>query len=317
MLRNWQSPIAKQFRSSILDGTYKYCDHKVCPKLSQLLNTDTIPDNFVTREEFERQFNITSVEDLENYQGLPETILFGFDRSCNLQCPSCRVNLVTNDSADSEDFKLKYFLLKSIEEKFSASLKKILVTGSGDPFYSKIYRDYLIHFDIAKYPKLQAIKIITNGNLLDEKMWDSLACRNFIKEIEISIDAGSKYTYEKVTRLNGRWERLLENIRFLSQRTTVNIMEFSMVVSKNNYKEMELFYHLIEQLCGNSSAQIYINYRQIVYWSAGAYTPEAIKDLSVFHESHPDFEDFLMELRKIHNKPRVTHNFHHLLVDNT
>jgi MoaA/NifB/PqqE/SkfB family radical SAM enzyme len=90
-----------------------------------------------------------------------------------------------------------------------------MVTGSGDPFYSKIYRDYLLNFDITKYPKLEQLQIITNGNLLDEPLWKKMKATPYIKTIEISIDAATKETYEKKTRWNGQWDRLIENLKLL------------------------------------------------------------------------------------------------------
>lgn len=313
LLKNWQSPVAKDIRRSVMDGTYRHCDHKVCPSLSQLINTDVVPKNFLTKEQIGIDFGIQSNEDVDSFQGLPETALFGFDRSCNLKCPSCRPEMVQNSQPDSEDSKIKSFILESIEDKFSPSLKSIIVTGSGDPFYSRIFRDYLINFDASKYPNLKSIKVVSNGNLLNEKMWNSLKAREFINDIEISIDAGTQHTYENVTRLNGRWERLIENITFLSQQSTIEEMTLSMVVSKNNYQEMATFYELISGIFANSTIKYQINFRQIVYWSAGAYSEQEIRAISVFETDHADHDLFLQEIRKVGDKPFVSHNFHHLL----
>jgi MoaA/NifB/PqqE/SkfB family radical SAM enzyme len=312
LLKNWQSETAKDIRRSVTDGSYRHCNQKVCPSLSQLINTDVVPENFLTKEQIEKEYAIKSPEDAENFKGLPKTILYGFDRSCNLKCPSCRPEVVPNSPVESADFKLKSFLLDSIESKFSSSLQQIIVTGSGDPFYSRIFRDYLINFDASKYPNLENIKIVTNGNLLTEKMWNSLKARDRIKNIEISIDAGTEHTYEKVTRLNGRWKNLIENITFLSQQQKIEEMTLSMVVSKNNYKEIAIFYDLISGIFAHAKAKIQINYRQIVYWSAGAYSEDEIRDLSVFEKSHPEHKFFLDEIKKVKDKPLVSHNFHHL-----
>jgi len=173
LLSNWESSIAQDIRRSVIDGTYDHCDHKVCPSLSNLINTGKQPNNFITKENFEKTTGIYSIEDLHKFKGRPEEILFGFDRSCNLKCPSCRDRLVPNDEIGSEDYKHKKFLLEQIETNFSQSVKKLLITGSGDPFYSKIYRDYLVNFDISKYPNLEQIQRtnIIHGHQLLRDVW--------------------------------------------------------------------------------------------------------------------------------------------------
>lgn len=307
--KNWFSPQAIDIRKSVTDGTYRHCNHKVCPSLSELINTGEKPRDFITIEEFNEKY------DLENYKGLPEQILFGFDRSCNLKCPSCRSDFVPNDDLESNEHKLKEYLIRAIENNFSQSANMIMITGSGDPFYSKLYRDYLINFDKTKYPNLDKIHIITNGVLLSEKMWNKLNAKEFIKTIEISIDAGTKETYENITRLNGNWDSLIENLKFLSNITTIDHITCSMVVSRHNYKEMKCFYDLILNIFEHSSFTLSINYRQIVHWGTGAYAIQDINNMSIFDRTHPELPQFLTELQKIHLQPRVNHNFHHLISD--
>lgn len=315
LLENWQGPTVTDIRKSVLDGTYRHCDHKICPALSKLINTNEVPGEFISKEDFEKTFNITSLEDVESYAGMPEYILFGFDRSCNLKCPSCRLEQVPNYDLESPAHKRKEYLLNQIETKFASNVKRLMITGSGDPFYSKLYRNYLINFDPKKYPKLEEIQIITNGNLLNEKMWMSLGARPFITRMEISVDAGTKNTYENITRLNGDWDRLIANMKFLSTQHTIKDFVISMVVSEHNFTEMETFYQVFTEIFKESPINLFLHYRQHVYWETGAYTPEQVKEIAVFEPDHPKFNEFMGELLKVHNRPFVGHNFHHLLVN--
>lgn len=313
LLKNWNSTAIQEVRKSVIDGSYRHCNHKVCPALSSLINTGQPPPILMEKQAFEHTYNIRSLEDVENFSRLPEEILFGFDRSCNLKCPSCRNEFVANDDIDSEEHKRKLVLLTKIEESFAPSLKKIMITGSGDPFYSKIYRDYLINFNESLYPNLECIQVITNGVLLNEKMWNSLQSKKYIKVVEISIDAGSKDTYENITRLNGDWDKLIENIKFLSTQNSIVHMTFSMVVSQYNYKEMLQLYNIISDIFKDSTVGFDIHYRQHVFWEIGKYTLKEVSDISVFEPIHPLFNDFILELKKICNLEKVNHNFHHLL----
>jgi wyosine [tRNA(Phe)-imidazoG37] synthetase (radical SAM superfamily) len=313
LLESWNSYLAKDIRKSVLDGSYKFCDSKVCPSLNQLINTGEAWYNFLTHEEFAKKFNIQTVEDVDSFTGLPTYILFGFDRSCNLKCPSCRVDVVKNDDVDSPAYLQKKNILETIENDFSKSLEFMMITGSGDPFYSNIFRDYLINFDESKYPNLQDIFLITNANLLNETMWNKLKCKKFIRGMEISIDAGTQETYEKVTRLKGRWDKLLENLRFISTIKSLHNLTLSMVVSELNYKEMKLFYAIMADIFQYSTFKVQINYRQMVHWGTSAYSVERVRELAIFDTDHPNHKDFIYELKKIHGLDMVTHNFHHLV----
>jgi MoaA/NifB/PqqE/SkfB family radical SAM enzyme len=226
------------------------------------------------------------------------------------------ISLIPNDNLESPQHNAKLHLLKSIEDNFASNLKRIMITGSGDPFYSKIYRDYLINFDISKYPNLEQLQIITNGNLLDEKLWNQMKASPYIKTIEVSIDAATKDTYENKTRLNGNWDRLIKNLKFLSNVDTIGWFIVSMVVSKHNYKEMFAFYELVTNIFKDSTFHLDINYRQLVDW--GTYDSDTLKELQVFNEEHELFPEFLEELNKINNHTLVNnkicigHNFNHL-----
>jgi hypothetical protein len=137
--------------------------------------------------------------------------------------------------------------------------------------------------------------------------------KKYIKVVEISIDAGSKDTYENITRLNGDWDKLIENIKFLSTQNSIVHMTFSMVVSQYNYKEMLQLYNIISGIFKDSTVGFDIHYRQHVFWEIGKYTLKEVSDISVFEPMHPLFNDFILELKKICNLEKVNHNFHHLL----
>lgn len=310
---SWTSESAIDIRKSVLDGSYKYCNDKVCPPLNLLLNSDEVPGIFVEIDEFKKTHNIQTLDDVNDMETTPEHVLFGFDRSCNFRCPSCRSELVPNDDENSPKLLEKLETLRQIENNFAKGIKSISITGSGDPFYSKIYRNYLINFDETKYPNLEEIKIITNGRLLTEQMWNNLSAKKFIKKLEISIDAGTKYTYENITRLGGDWDILINNLKFISTIETIEKFTASFVVSELNYLEMEIFYNLILDIFKDSHIFYTIFFTQHVHWGDGKYTKEEVEKISVFNDSHIFFDSFLNELKKVHNKKHVQHNFHHLI----
>ena len=325
ILTNWHSDLANDVRSAVLDGSYSKCNHTVCPSLTELKNTqhnytdETIQLHgmtFIRKDKVKDYFDIEDENDVSNFKKPPKNLMMGFDRSCNLKCPSCRTDVIPNPETDSNEYNILQNIMYDIETNLGSGLQKMLITGSGDPVYSKIYRDFLINFDKDKYPKLHTIHLITNGVLLDEKMWKSFKANPVIRVLEISLDAGNKETYENTVRLNGDWDKLLSNIEYLLKQKTIYVFYFSMVVSEYNYKEMEQMHNLIMDMVKNIGVnehqKVTIMYRQILFTRA-KYTIQDINNISVFDKSHPKFEDFKKELMKVHNKPNVTHNFSHLL----
>jgi len=314
----WNDKTINKVRKSVLDGSYKYCDKDVCPSLNRLLNTGiNNPDKsnksspLVHKDTFLKHYPIDDISDIDNFDSGCKHILFGFDRSCNLKCPSCRSCLVINDKIDSESYIKKLNILNTIESKLANTIESILITGSGDPFYSNLYRNYLINFNKSKYPKLKEIKIITNGIMLDGKLWNSLKSKEYIKSIEVSIDAGTQKTYENITRLNGNWDRLINNLNFLSTIKTVNKFHLSFVVSELNYMEMSIFYDKMANIFKGLNYEVV--FRQHIYWESGNYTKSEVDDISIFTPTHNKHIHFLEELHKVLLNPFVNHNFHHLI----
>jgi sulfatase maturation enzyme AslB (radical SAM superfamily) len=301
----WNGPIANKIRQSVLDGTYEFCNHKLCPELSKF-SSGKIPDKFIHKNDF-----------CKTESPVPREILYGQDRSCNLKCPSCRPNVIPNEPVHSTRHRIKQTIQNEIEESFGQGIQKILMTGSGDPIYSKIYRDFLINFDKTKYPNLESIQLVTNGVLLTEKMWNSFNCQEYIDMLDISFDAGTKETYENVTRLGGDWDKLIENVEYLaSLNDKKRWFIFSYVVSEYNYKEMYQLYKIIQTIfeSRNGKNRWDVNYRQHVYWGSGAYTYDEVQRISVFNHTHPEHKNFLKEISKINKLSHASHNFHHLLV---
>lgn len=303
----WLGDRVEKIRNSILDGSYRYCDHKVCPDLNAVIS-----GKFKQETEY---FKLRSAETMPSIPKL-ETVLYGQDRSCNLKCPSCRTSIIPNNNEKSKEHKIKQRIQNDIEEYFGDTIRKVIMTGSGDPIYSKLYRNFLINYDKNVYPSLKEIQLVSNGVLLDENMWNSFKCTDIINQIEISIDAGKKETYENVTRIGGDWDRMIKNITYLLNLTDVpRTMIFSFVVSSLNYKEMNIFVNLMNDISIGSIHDVTVSFRRIIHWESGVYSKDEIKSMSVFEPGHEKHDDFLQELYMIDKISNVSHNFHDIIND--
>ena len=294
---NFYSDKSNQIRESILDGSYKYCDEVQCPYLASIKNGKPLGTKFK----------------LKSAHPVPDPHLsilnMCFDRSCNLQCPTCRnelINYLGNDRIKVEN------KLKIIEEKFSATLQTLYLSGTADPFYSKSFRQFLINFDPTKYRLLRNIHLHTNGLLWTENLWNKMKnIHKYVKSCEVSIDAATKNTYENKVRIGGNWNELLERLDFIINIQTIKSFTFSFVVQDSNFREMEDFCKLIYSLNKNQEKKINIFFNNIDNW--GTYTQEQFDKKNVSKSTHPLHNEFLKYLYKIDSLPFTSHNLQHLI----
>jgi len=299
--QNFNSEKSQEIRKSILDGSYKFCDENQCPHLSGLKQNKFIDNRFVlkTKESLQRYNPISNIN----------MVNFCFDRSCNLQCPSCRSELINYLGKDRNSVDEK---LRQVNEEISPTIKRLYLSGSADPFFSKSFRQFLIEFDPRRYPKMKRIHIHTNGILWTEQLWERMkSVHPFVKSCEISIDAATQDTYENKTRIGGKWETLLKQLDFIINIPTINSYIFSFVVQDSNYKEMYDFSQLINNLNWKNKKSYNIFFNHITNW--GTYSEEQYQIKDVSNSYNKLHNDFLKELDRLKNVNNVTHNFNHLI----
>ena len=288
----WTSPEADDIRESVLDGSYRYCDHQHCPALHQLVDIgpkgkikplyrrDEIPDD-----------SLRYIQEWREGRHTPKTIQFAFDQSCNLKCPSCRFDMIMYNSKQIKKVKEDILL---IEEQYGATTEVLYITPSGDPFISVAYRDFLRTFDPKKWPSLKSIHLHTNATYWTKKMWESMPnVHPYVKSCEISIDAATKDTYENKTRLNGNWDELMENCDFIYTIPDLKLIKVSFVMQQKNYKEINQFYHLMISKF-KEKASIY--YGKITNW--GTFTEEQFLKEQIWNSEHPEHQEFVKEIQR-------------------
>lgn len=239
--------ISKQFQSlrkNIYDNHFSQsCDLKLCHNLlmaktweeKDLIN-QSFPDSFINELKQKKTKLSTG----------PYKIILSDNGRCNLNCIMCYRSLLKDD----DQFSIKLF--KEIIPEFLKDQPKrkliIKLTGNGDPFFRKEVKEFLQSFDNKKYPFV-SFDILTNGILLTPETWQTIS-HNHINEINVSLDAACKKTYEKI-RKGGDWEKLMENLKFISRlrkKRKINYFYINMVVMKSNFKEMKDFVLLGKKL---------------------------------------------------------------------
>ena len=305
---SFNSENAIEARKSVLDGSFKYCDSGECPFLQKIENE--IPDNnlgpLYSKDAIPEYYQNIIDSFNRGEKLLPTTVQFSMDQSCNLSCPSCRVELIIANSPKIKEVNLK---IDEIENLFSKSIKNLYITGSGDPFVSVSFRNFLRNFNPKKYPNLKNIHLHTNATRWNKKMWDSMkAIHPYVATCEISIDAGTKYTYENKTRIGGNWDELMDNLKFISTIETVKIIRTSFVVQKSNYKEMKIFRDMMKEFFGDRA---HVYFGKILNW--GHMTEEQYNEEKVWDVNHKEHSEFLKSVNETLPFYNTRHNMYEFL----
>lgn len=281
----WNSPIAQEIRASIIDGSYKYCDKTACPSIQgESLPFYSNLENNIKKYIDDKQTTLTSP---------PENVMFTFDSSCNLSCPTCRPEKVSY-TVDTNEYKE----LNKLCHEITASLLKnpladltLNVTGSGDPFASLAFRHYLESIDGTKYPNLK-FRFQTNGLLLTPIMWERMSkIHNNIEHIYVSIDAATPETYA-VIRRGGQFSVLIENMKFISKlraEKRFKHLQVNFVVQQKNYREIPMFAKMFLNMGCDSVA-----FSKVFDW--GSWSKEEFMANCVWDESHPDYNHYVSVL---------------------
>lgn len=276
----WNSDTAQSIRGSIIDGSFRYCNKIACPKIAD----NSLP--------LKRDLVATSArwrDTIDNFRTRvstgPDRVNLAYDKTCNLSCPSCRTHKVAADSATRARFDSLQ------EDKILPMLrhaKLALVTGSGDPFASKNFRNLLDRLGAEEYPDLR-FQVMTNGMLLTPREWARFpALHGRVAFLRISLDAATGPTHELLRR-GARWPVMENNLAFareLRAAGLVDHLDFSFTVQVDNYHEMGQAIDL-----GHHFGVDHVGFLRLTNW--GTFSPEEYAGKAVFMPAHPRHAHFL------------------------
>jgi hypothetical protein len=290
----WNSPAAAVIRRSILDGDFRYCSRTMC----SYLNTQKLPRRSeMVDAEMRRQIETDAV----HVEQAPRMVELNHDPTCNLACPSCRVELITKSTeADAHAPATARTILPLLKRVTGQTY----ITGGGEAFASRHFRGILRALNRAEYPGLR-VYLITNGQLLTPARWREYPdLPAMLSIVSVSMDAARPETYERLRR-PGKWEPLMENLRFLARMRRdgeVPRIGLNFCVQRDNFREMLEFVALGDELGVDTLwFQRLVNY--------GTYDEATFAGLNVSSPSHPDHPELLEILRHPSlRKPRITMN---------
>lgn len=277
----WNGPAAREIRRSMLDGSFRWCDAGLCPHLNEV-SAPVQRIEEVTDPDLLRAIQ----EDLTVLPWGPREINCSWDRSCNLSCPTCRTAVIVE--TESRDRILG--IQRKIQEEALPEARLLYITGSGDPFGSPFFRQWLRTLRRSEMPHLQMLHLHSNGLLWTRPQWEAIPAevRALVRYAEISIDAATPETYA-VNRRGGRFATLLANLELIGQLRAEGPLEwlgFSMVVQENNFREMPDFVRL-----GRRFGVDTVYFSQLTDW--GTFSDDELRRRSVHDPGHPRHGELL------------------------
>ncbi|GHU39661.1 hypothetical protein FACS1894190_05300 [Spirochaetia bacterium] len=259
----WNSESAREFRKSIFDGSYKYCDKMKCLPV------------YIPKEEIMPYLKLDGT-----YTKYPSMVKFSHDYSCNVQCITCRDKL--NVCPKEETIKLDA-LIDSHFIPVLRDAKLVSLDGSGELFASSHCRN-LIKKIIKTYPDIK-FQLHTNGILCDKKNCEKLELIDRIDSLLISIHAATQEIYSKIVK-NGNFEKVMENIRWLSKlkkEGKINTITLSFVVHVLNFHEMKKFMEMANDL------DVIASFWHYEPWGGGE-ADKKYEEYAVFKPAHPEYK---------------------------
>jgi len=288
------SDMAQKIRRSMTDGSYQYCNHLECGAMIQqtIPTRDELQDPGILRAISEDQFKVEGVEQ----------VLFAFDQTCNLSCPSCRRERIIEKASVSEE------KAQSVEQKLLPLLPRLRVLNinpAGELFASKPSRKILELINDERCPDL-VLDIISNGTLFSEEEWNKFpGIHNKIRSIRISVDGARKETFEKLRRL-AKHDEFLKNMQFLAglrAQKVIPQLKFSFTYQLDNFREMAEFVRFAISL--NCDFVIFERLQNL-----GAFTDAEFRERAVHRPEHPRHREFLEIVRDpLFRQNSVWHDF--------
>jgi hypothetical protein len=280
----WNGKAARDIRRSILDGSFQYCRADICPYLQRV-------DGPVQRIEEVTDENLLEVirKKLTIVPFLPKDIICCFDQSCNLSCPSCRTKIIMETAHGKSIVDLQ----RRLEDEALRDARLLYITGSGDPFGSPYFRQWLQTLKRSAMPKLERIHLHTNGLLWTPRIWETIPSetRALVRAATVSIDAATPLTYAE-NRRGGDFATLLERLAFIADLRAsgpLEYLEIHMTVQLNNYREMPQFVEL-----GRRHGCDRVTFHQMLDWQT--FAADEFTARAVHHPEHPDHSAFVAML---------------------
>lgn len=223
----WHGEAAQKFRESLLDGSYRYCNHAKCP--------------YCANQKLEEQFVDYEVPEY------PTMCSLSYQLQCNYVCKFCREKHYVCEG----DERQKYIKIETEVKKMIPSLKEIASNGAGELFCSDSILDVLAEAELAPDAK---VSLETNGSLFNEKNWSKIShLGDHHLTVYVTVHSFQEDTYQYLSGTQLSVQNVINNLYFLShlrEKGIINHLEIATVICEYNFRELPEFVRkCLEEFC--------------------------------------------------------------------
>ena len=190
-------------------------------------------------DEYRRQWD--EVTKLNLITEFPLQIDFELNYSCNFTCPMCTWNVESTEQKGKQTWFDFEVFKEVIDQGVEKGLKSIRLNYINEPL---IRKDIVKFISYARKAGILDIYFSTNGSLLTDELSRNLISSGLLR-LQVSLDAFTKSTYEKI-RTGGNFDDVIKKtLRFLEIRDELNVklptLRVNFVKNDTNKHELDDF----------------------------------------------------------------------------
>lgn len=273
---------AEEFRQSLLDGSFRYCDADACPYLANDI-----------MEEVEVEY--------KGVPDYPDTVYLAYDHNCNYNCTMCRTcDYIPFGKTSNKNFDK----IESELQKFINKVEVISANGLGELFATPRIMDVLANWK----PECENPSVIleTNGSLFNEENWKKIEnLGQYNLQVCVTVMSFDDAAYKFLSGVDYDTTRIIQNLSFIStlrQKGVINNLEIATVFQERNFRTLpEFTRRCIEEFSADTV-------RLRPFFQLGAESPEIEWFYDIRNEYHPYYKEFEEIIKDpIFNHPKVLH----------
>lgn len=276
----YNSEAAKEFRRTLIEGTYDYCNEENCP--------------YMANNTLESQ--IVEIDEIPEY---PEIISLSYDRRCNYHCTCC---------CSRSDDKMESVVQEKIEREIRAALpyvKELSANGLGEFFVSDSILRVIADWTPEEGSDAE-FSLETNGSLFNEANWEKVKNIGDVHLfVAITVHSFDEAAYQYLSGTKLKIDQIISNLRFvkkLREEGKINFLQIATVVQERNFRTLPEF---VER-CLNEFGADQVRVRRFLPEKAMDENYEWFFD--VRNPLHPYHQEYLEIMKHpILKDPRVFH----------
>lgn len=215
----YNSEAAKEFRRSLIEGTYDYCNEENCPWMAN----NTLDSHMV------------EVDGIPEY---PVSISLAYDRRCNYHCTCC---------CSRSDDKMEPAIQEKIEREIRAALpyaKWLSANGLGEFFVSDSMLRVIADWSPEEGSGAE-FSLETNGSLFNEANWKKVKNIGDVHlRVAITVHSFDEAAYQYLSGTKLKIDQIISNLQFvkrLREEGKIDSLEIATVLQERNFRTLPEF----------------------------------------------------------------------------